>query len=115
MGSPATEYGRYDNEGPQHPVAIGNAFAVSTYPITRGQYRRFVAATVVRTQGSTPQVVGARLIVDDRDEYSGTLGGGCVEGDAITEARRLLAELAKELSDPLVVEEVRDSLARLKN
>jgi xanthine dehydrogenase accessory factor len=52
--------------------------------------RRFVAATVVRTQGSTPQVVGARLLVDDRDRISGTLGGGCVEGDAISEARRVL-------------------------
>jgi xanthine dehydrogenase accessory factor len=68
--------------------------------------RRFVVATVVRTQGSTPQIVGARLIVDDRDERSGTLGGGCVEGDAISEARRLLAEggsslRAYELTEPL--------------
>jgi xanthine dehydrogenase accessory factor len=68
--------------------------------------RRFVVATVVRTQGSTPQVVGARLIVDDRDERSGTLGGGCVEGDAISEARRVLAEggsslRAYELTEPL--------------
>jgi len=68
--------------------------------------RRFVVATVVRTQGSTPQVVGARLIVDDRDEFTGTLGGGCVEGDAISEARRVLAEggsslRAYELTEPL--------------
>src|SRR5438105_2392753 len=68
--------------------------------------RRFVVATVVRTQGSTPQVVGARLIVDDRDERSGTLGGGCVEGDAISEARRVLEHggsslRAYELTEPL--------------
>jgi xanthine/CO dehydrogenase XdhC/CoxF family maturation factor len=50
-----------------------------------------VVATVVRTHGSTPQVVGSRLIVDDLDRLTGTLGG-CVEGDAILEARRLLAE-----------------------
>ena len=68
--------------------------------------RRFAAATVVRTQGSTPQVVGARLIVDDRGGVSGTLGGGCVEGDAIAEAQRVLehggASLrAYELTEPL--------------
>jgi xanthine dehydrogenase accessory factor len=68
--------------------------------------RRFVVATVVRTQGSTPQVVGARLIVDDLGRLSGTLGGGCVEGDAIAEARRRLAEggsslRAYELTEPL--------------
>jgi xanthine dehydrogenase accessory factor len=70
------------------------------------QGRRFVAATVVRTQGSTPQVVGARLILDDEGRVSGTLGGGCVEGDAISEARRVLVEggsslRAYELTEPL--------------
>src|SRR5262245_55117463 len=54
--------------------------------------RRFVVATVVSTHGSTPQVVGARLVVDDSGTLTGTLGGGCVEGDAIAEARRRLVE-----------------------
>jgi xanthine dehydrogenase accessory factor len=68
--------------------------------------RRFVAATVVRTHGSTPQVVGARLLVDDAGNITGTLGGGCVEGDAIVEARRVLSEggaslRAYELTEPL--------------
>jgi xanthine dehydrogenase accessory factor len=68
--------------------------------------RRFVVATVVRTQGSTPQVVGARLIVDDRGQLAGTLGGGCVEGDAVSEARRVLEQggsslRAYDLTEPL--------------
>lgn len=68
--------------------------------------RRFVVATVVRTHGSTPQVVGARLIVDDLGRLVGTLGGGCVEGDAILEARRVLSEggsslRAYDLTEPL--------------
>lgn len=68
--------------------------------------RKFVAATVVRTQGSTPQVAGARLILDDTGAMSGTLGGGCVEGDAVAEAQRILAEggsslRAYELTEPL--------------
>ena len=53
--------------------------------------RRFAVATVVRTIGSTPQVVGAKLLVDDLGRVAGTLGGGCVEGDAFEEAKRILA------------------------
>src|SRR6202050_2983470 len=52
----------------------------------------FAVATVVRTIGSTPQVVGAKLIVTGRDKAraDGTLGGGCVEADAILAARDVL-------------------------
>ena len=56
--------------------------------------RKFAVATVVRTQGSTPQVVGAKLVVvedDARGKAAGTLGGGCVEADAIDAAREVLA------------------------
>ena len=34
MGSPATEQGRYDNEGPQHKVTIAKPFAVSKFDVT---------------------------------------------------------------------------------
>src|SRR5439155_24145612 len=40
--------------------------------------------------GSTPQVVGAKLLVDDLGRLVGTLGGGCVEGDAFVEAKRVI-------------------------
>ncbi|MBI3521502.1 MAG: XdhC family protein [Chloroflexi bacterium] len=53
--------------------------------------RRFAVATVVRTSGSTPQVVGAKLVVDDLGRTVGTLGGGCVEGDAFAEAKVVMA------------------------
>ena len=52
--------------------------------------RRFAVCTVVRTIGSTPQVVGAKLLVDDLGRLTGTLGGGCVEGDAFVEAKRVI-------------------------
>src|SRR3982074_247872 len=52
--------------------------------------RRFAVATVVRTVGSTPQVVGAKLLVDDLGRLVGTLGGGCVEGDALVEAKHVI-------------------------
>ena len=37
-----------------------------------------VLATVVRTQGSTPQKSGAMLLVREDGTGVGTLGGGCV-------------------------------------
>lgn len=57
--------------------------------------RPFALATVVRTHGSTPQVVGAKLLVteaDARGKAAGTLGGGCVEADAIIAARKILRD-----------------------
>ena len=54
--------------------------------------RPFAVATVVRTQGSTPQTVGAKLVVtaSETERPTGTLGGGCVEADAILACRDIL-------------------------
>ncbi len=43
----------------------------------------FVLATMVDARGSTPQKVGARLLVRRDGSTAGTLGGGCVEAEAI--------------------------------
>ena len=56
----------------------------------RNSGRRFAVATVVRTHGSTPQVAGAKLVLDDSGKFVGTLGGGCVEADAILAAREVM-------------------------
>lgn len=42
------------------------------------QKQPFVLATLVRTQGSTPQKPGAKLLVPMEGKAIGTLGGGCV-------------------------------------
>lgn len=47
-------------------------------------------ATVVGTRGSTPRKVGARLLVDPERGLTGTVGGGCGEGEVIEVARRVL-------------------------
>ena len=52
----------------------------------------FVLATVVNTKGSTPQKPGAKLLVRADGTMFGTLGGGCVEADVLTEARIILEE-----------------------
>ena len=38
MGSPATEKGRFDDEGPQHTVTIDKAFAVSKFELTFAEW-----------------------------------------------------------------------------
>lgn len=49
-----------------------------------------VIATVIRTKGSTPQKPGAKLLVRKNGSGTGTLGGGCVEGDIWFAAKQLL-------------------------
>ena len=44
MGSPESEAGRDDDEGPRHRVAFARPFAVSKYEVTRGEFARFVSA-----------------------------------------------------------------------
>src|SRR5437763_975023 len=68
--------------------------------------RRFAVATVVRTTGSTPQVVGAKLLVDDLGRLVGTLGGGCVEGDAFIEAKRVIETSEPSLREYELTEEL---------
>ena len=45
MGSPPSEEGRVDNEGPGHRVTIGYRFAVGKYEVTLREFARFVEAT----------------------------------------------------------------------
>ena len=44
MGSPESEEGRSDDEGPVHRVTIPRAFAVGVYEVTVAEYREFVSA-----------------------------------------------------------------------
>jgi xanthine dehydrogenase accessory factor len=68
----------------------------------------FALATVVRTLGSTPQIVGAKLIVtaDPQERPSGTLGGGCVEADAIEASREVLVSGGYSLREYRLTEEL---------
>ena len=46
--------------------------------------------TIIRTQGSTPQRVGAKMVVFADGRLVGTIGGGCYENDAFWKARQSL-------------------------
>ena len=43
-------------------------------------------ATVVETWGSAPRPVGSHLIIDEEGTFLGSVSGGCVEGEVVTEA-----------------------------
>lgn len=70
--------------------------------------RRHAVATVVRTQGSTPQQIGARLVVtaDESERPAGTLGGGCVEADAILASREILQRGGRSLRSYSLTEDL---------
>lgn len=53
--------------------------------------RPVALVTIVRAQGSTPQRVGARMLVFEDGAILGTIGGGCYEQDAAGKARLALS------------------------
>ena len=48
--------------------------------------RTVALATVIETWGSAPRPVGSHLAVDGDGAFLGSVSGGCVEGEVITEA-----------------------------
>ncbi|HET9703728.1 MAG TPA: XdhC/CoxI family protein [Vicinamibacterales bacterium] len=64
-------------------------FAALGEALTRGEEAALV--TIVSSNGSTPQRVGAKMLVFGDGRIVGTVGGGCYEHDAIGRARQVLA------------------------
>lgn len=51
---------------------------------------RVALATIVRTRGSTPRKVGAKMLVFQDGLFLGSVGGGCGEVDVLQETMRVL-------------------------
>ncbi len=65
-----------------------DVFAAVAQALTRGEPAALV--TIVKTQGSTPQRVGAKMLVHQDGRTVGTIGGGCYEDDAFWKAREVI-------------------------
>jgi xanthine dehydrogenase accessory factor len=58
---------------------------------------RAALVTIVSTNGSTPQRVGAKMLVYEDGRIAGTIGGGCYEHDAAAKARVAIAHQRAEI------------------
>jgi xanthine/CO dehydrogenase XdhC/CoxF family maturation factor len=56
-------------------------------------------ATVVKTWGSSPRPVGAKLAVNADGAFVGSVSGGCVEGAVVGEALEVIADGKPRLLD----------------
>jgi xanthine dehydrogenase accessory factor len=82
-------------------------FAAVADALERGEPAALV--TIVSTTGSTPQRVGAKMLVFRDGRSVGTIGGGCYENDAFGKARLAIEDrrpclLHYELSDDFAQE-----------
>jgi xanthine dehydrogenase accessory factor len=70
-------------------------FAAVAEALERGEPAALV--TIVATTGSTPQRVGAKMLVFPDGRTVGTIGGGCYENDAFWKAREAITNRKPQL------------------
>src|SRR6476659_1601531 len=70
-------------------------FAAVADALDRGEPAALV--TIVATTGSTPQRVGAKMLVFADGRTVGTIGGGCYENDAFWKAKEAITNRRPEL------------------
>jgi xanthine dehydrogenase accessory factor len=70
-------------------------FAAVVEALERGEPAALV--TIVSTTGSTPQRVGAKMLVFADGRSVGTIGGGCYENDAFGKAREAIGNRRPQL------------------
>jgi xanthine dehydrogenase accessory factor len=68
--------------------------------------RDVALATVVETWGSAPRPVGSHLVIDSKGNFLGSVSGGCVEGDVITEALDVIAMGGQQMLEFGVADEM---------
>ena len=69
-----------------------NEDVLATAEAWRREGRQIALATVVSTWGSAPRPTGSHLVVDDHDNFLGSISGGCVEGAVVSEAGDVISD-----------------------
>jgi xanthine/CO dehydrogenase XdhC/CoxF family maturation factor len=54
--------------------------------------RKAALATVVKVRGSSYRSPGARMLITDDGKWVGSISGGCLEGDALRKARKVMTD-----------------------
>jgi xanthine dehydrogenase accessory factor len=70
------------------------------------EFEQVALATVVSTWGSSPVPVGGQLAVGPNGQFEGSVSGGCVEVEVITEAAGVLTQDRPKLLEFGVAEDV---------
>ncbi len=63
---------------------------LSTIDMWRADGEEIAIATVVRTVGSSPRPIGAKMAITASEKMVGSVSGGCVEGAVSEEALEVL-------------------------
>jgi xanthine dehydrogenase accessory factor len=72
-------------------MSAPDPFVLSKALDWQAEGRRVALATVIQTWGSAPQPVGSQLVIDAEGNFLGSVSGGCVEAEVITEAADVIA------------------------
>lgn len=78
---------------------------LATAEAWKDQGRGVALATVVETWGSAPRPVGSHLVIDEAGHFLGSVSGGCVEGEVVTEALEVIGSGGSRLLDFGVADE----------
>ena len=61
-------------------------------------HKKVALATVIETWGSSPCQIGSKMIVNEKGEFLGSVSGGCVEANVISECLELMKN-----NNPLII------------
>lgn len=65
---------------------------LDAYNVAQQQGRQTALATLVHVEGSSYRRPGARMLIEENGQMTGAISGGCLEGDALTEALLVIAK-----------------------
>jgi xanthine dehydrogenase accessory factor len=87
-----------NHESPKDTLAIARRWL--------DEFEQVALATVVSTWGSSPVPVGGQLVIGPNGQFEGSVSGGCVEVEVITEAADVLTHDRPKLLEFGVAEDV---------